>query len=78
MALGLTKGAVRLERYLEQTYEDVATKGKAIKLLARKIGVSPHTLAKWLIGERRPRPEYQIKIQRLTEITADDWIRSIR
>ena len=66
-------GAVKLRAYLRKTYGDVS--GRTIETFALRIGCSIYAGRKWLTGERHPRPEHQIQIQRLTTniVSPNDW-----
>lgn len=68
----LNNGAVKLRAYLVETYGGAS--GKAIEDFAKKVGCTLFAGRKWLNGERLPRPITQVKIRKLTKITADDWI----
>lgn len=50
---------------------------KGILVLAKQFGCSPHTILKWINGERKqPRPEHMVRIAKATRggISGNDWI----
>lgn len=68
----LNTGAIKLRKFLEEYYGGAT--GKAIEEFTKKVGCTLFAGRKWLNGERLPRPETQVKIRRITKISADDWI----
>ena len=58
---------MNLERYLEKTRDAGESKDARHTRFAKQLGVSLHTIRKWLNGQRRPNDRMKIKIQQASE-----------
>ena len=64
----ITECVFKLRRWMHQ-------QNVTIHDLARKVGVTPSIVAKWVVGQNRPTPIYRSKIQSITndEIRSEEW-----
>lgn len=73
----MNHGAVKLRAFLVHKYGKAS--GQAITDFTQQIDYSLYAGRKWLVGERRPRPDIQARIAKITKgkVTANDWIRRV-